>query len=78
MWCVIHMPKIILASSSPRRKDLLRQIIGDNFIIKTSSYEENNNLKMPPKNLVMRHSLEKGRDAAKHFKNGIVISADTV
>ncbi|MFH0856670.1 MAG: Maf family nucleotide pyrophosphatase [bacterium] len=72
------MPKIILASSSPRRKELLRQIIGDNFIIETSSYEENNAFKTTPKNLVMHHSREKGRAVAKHFKNGIVISADTV
>lgn len=72
------MRKIILASNSPRRNELLRQIIGDNFIIKTSSYDENNSLKMTPKNLVMHHSREKGRDVAKHFKNGIVISADTV
>ncbi|WP_269850063.1 Maf family protein [Methanosarcina horonobensis] len=34
------MRKIILASASPRRKELLKQLIGDNFVVYPSSYEE--------------------------------------
>ena len=72
------MQKIILASSSPRRKELLTQIIGDNFEIITGSYEEDNTLAMAPKDLVMKHALAKGKDVAKNLKQGIIISADTL
>ena len=72
------MQKIILASGSPRRKQLRKQIIGDNFVIKTSSYEEDNELNIPPKDLVLKHSLAKGRDVANNLDEGIVISADTL
>ena len=57
---------------------MLKILIGDNFEIKTSDYEENNSLDLPPKDLVLFHSLEKGRDVAKKLSEGIVISADTI
>jgi len=72
------MEKIILASGSPRRKELLSLLIGDNFEVKTSDYEEDNTLTMAPKDLVLYHSLAKGRDVAKQLSEGVVISADTV
>ncbi len=72
------MKKIILASASPRRKELLQMLIGDNFDIATSSYEEDNTLKLSPKDLVLHHSLEKGRDVAKRVEEGIVVSADEI
>ena len=72
------MRKIILASRSPRRKQLLQMLLGDSFEIKTSSYEENDILGLEPKDLVLRHSLEKGRDVAKQFNGAVVISADTI
>lgn len=72
------MPPIILASGSPRRKELLQMLIGDNFTIKTSAYKEDNTLNLPPKDLVLLHSLEKGKDVAKNLNGGIVISADTI
>ena len=72
------MKKIILASGSPRRKELLSLLIGNNFEVKTSAYEEDNTLAMSPKDLVLYHSLEKGRDVAKQLPEGVVIGADTV
>ena len=72
------MKRIILASSSPRRKQLLTQLIGNNFEIKVSSYNEDNNLKMSPLKLVLHHSLNKGKDIANSLKEGIVISSDTL
>lgn len=72
------MKKIILASSSPRRKELLQMVIGDNFEVQTSSYEENNSLDLSPKDLVLHQALEKARDVAKKNKTGMVIGADTV
>jgi len=38
------MKKIILASGSPRRKELLQILIGESFEIVESSYEEDNAL----------------------------------
>lgn len=72
------MRKIILASSSPRRKQLLQQLIGQNFEVKKSTYEETKELKTDPVELVLHHSLQKGKDVAKDFESGVVISADTV
>ncbi|OIO49858.1 septum formation protein Maf [bacterium (Candidatus Gribaldobacteria) CG_4_10_14_0_2_um_filter_41_16] len=72
------MRKIILASASPRRRELLKILIGDNFEIKTSDYKEDNSLALLPKDLVLFHSLEKGKDVAKKLSEGIIISADTI
>ncbi|KKH94838.1 septum formation inhibitor Maf [Methanosarcina sp. 1.H.T.1A.1] len=71
------MRRIILASASPRRKELLKQLIGDNFIVFPSSYEEPPQPGMNPEELLLKHSVEKARDVAKHFDSGILISADT-
>jgi septum formation protein len=71
------MRRIILASASPRRKELLKQLIGDHFVIYPSSYEEPLQTDLNPEELLMKHSVEKARDVAKHFNSGIIISADT-
>lgn len=72
------MSKIILASASPRRKELLGQLIGDDFQVFTSSYAEETNKDLKPEELVMHHSLEKARDVSPYFADSIIISADTV
>lgn len=72
------MRNIILASASPRRKELLSQIIGDNFQVCVSSYEELHLPDFEVEALVLHHSLEKAKDVADNFDSGIVISADTV
>lgn len=71
------MRQIILASASPRRKELLKQLIGDNFVVHASSYGEFPCPDLRPEELLVKHSVEKARDAAKHFDSGLVISADT-
>ncbi len=71
------MRQIILASSSPRRKELLKQLIGDNFLVYVSSYGESTSPGLAPEELLMKHSIEKARDVAKHFNSGLIISADT-
>ena len=71
------MRKIILASSSPRRKELLRQI-GLDFEIDPSKYEEDMTLKMAPTKLAEHLSLGKAQDVAKKYGDAIVIGADTI
>ncbi|WP_048206312.1 Maf family nucleotide pyrophosphatase [Methanococcoides methylutens] len=72
------MRRIVLASASPRRKELLRQLIGDNFEVCVSSYDEAPQPGMDATELVVHHSLSKARDVASKFDSGIIISADTV
>lgn len=72
------MRKIILASASPTRKQLLQRLIGDNFEVKESNYKEDNSLAFTPTDLVVYHATEKCRDVAKHFENSIIIAADVV
>lgn len=72
------MKKIILASGSPRRKELLNQI-GLKFDVVPSKYEEDMSLKMAPRKLAEFLSLNKALDVAKRIKdkNCVIISADT-
>ena len=71
------MKKIILASQSPRRRDLLKQI-GLKFEIDQSNYEEDMSLKMEPNKLAEFLSLGKAKDVAQRHKDSIIISADTI
>jgi len=69
-------PKIILASTSPRRHGLLQQI-GLKFEIVPSRYEEDMTMKLPPHKLAMTLARGKALDVAKRRKSGIVIGVDT-
>lgn len=71
------MKKIILASTSPRRKELLR-LIGLDFEIVPSDYKEDLSLSKNPVKVVKTFSLEKAKDVAGKIKKGIVIGSDTV
>lgn len=68
--------KIILASTSPRRRGLLQQI-GLEFEIIPSKYEEDMTLKLPPHKLAMTLARGKALDVAQRVSKGIVIGADT-
>lgn len=72
------MREIILASASPRRKELLRQLIGDSFKIVSGSYHEKPQSEMRPLDFIIHNSREKARDVASLTSSGIVIAADTV
>ena len=71
------MKKIILASESPRRKELLEKT-GLKFTIVKSFYKENLSLDLNPHDLTRKFSLEKAKTVSKNYKNSIIISADTV
>ena len=67
----------ILASSSPRRKILLKQI-GLIFSVAKSTIIENNNLKIPPIQLAEFWAHEKARSISMNYIHSIVIGADTI
>jgi len=71
------MKKIILASSSPRRKELIKKL-GIKFDIDPSNYEEDMNSKLKPHELTKYLSKEKAKVVAKKYKNAIIIAADTL
>ena len=67
--------RIILASTSPRRKELLASLIKE-FEIKPSDYEEDMTLKLTPSELAKTLSYGKAASTAKNEK-GIIIGSDT-
>ena len=68
--------KIILASASPRRRELLRAM-GIRFSVIKSDYKEDLSLKMKPKELAVYLSGGKAKAAAQKHKGAIIIAADT-
>lgn len=70
--------EIILASASPRRQELLKQI-GCKFSVVESNYAEDNSINLAPHDLVVKHALAKAKAAACGTTNeAIVIGADTI
>lgn len=70
------MKTIILASASPRRKEILK-ITGLKFKVDASDYEENLNLKLNPHELARFLSGEKAKKVSHKYKNALIIAADT-
>ncbi len=70
-------PEIILASNSPRRKQLLRQIDLE-FSVIPSTVHEDFSLKLPPAEFVRHYAAEKARAVAREHANALVIGADTI
>lgn len=71
------MRSIILASKSPRRKQLLEKA-GLKFKVVESNYEEKIDSKLNPHQLVKKLSLEKAKAVAQKYRNAIIIGADTI
>ncbi len=72
------MKKVILASASPRRSELLRQI-GIDFEVIPSNIEENIEQGMSPESIVQDLAYDKALSVAKGLKGAsIVIGADTI
>ena len=70
------MKKIILASASPRRKELLQKA-GVVFTIFASHIKETTTKKMPHA-IVKDLATQKAKAVAKKYKDAIVIGADTI
>ncbi|MBN1367680.1 MAG: septum formation inhibitor Maf [Dehalococcoidales bacterium] len=71
------MKKIILASGSPRRKELLEKI-GLKFEVEAGDIEEDLNVGLPPRELAEKLSLQKAQAAAEKYPDAIIIAADTI
>jgi septum formation protein len=69
--------KIILASSSPRRADLLKTI-GVSFELVPSSINERPHQDEAPTDYIIRLARAKVIDAARKRDSGLVIGADTI
>ncbi|MFZ1747831.1 MAG: Maf family protein [Nitrospirales bacterium] len=70
-------PHLILASSSPRRKELLT-LLGLPFEIISPAINEEALGQESPANHVRRLALEKAESLARHYPNSLVIGSDTV
>lgn len=73
---MLETKEIILASASPRRKELL-ELTGLQFKVDPGDYKEDMNLKLSPHELARALSLEKAKSVAGKYNNAIIIAADT-
>lgn len=71
------MKRIVLASASPRRKQLLKQL-GLNFEIVASDLEEKLNPRLKPRTQAEALALQKAEAVAHQFADAIIIGADTI
>lgn len=69
--------KIILASSSNRRKELLSKL-GLKFTVMPSKLDESGYDKESPDNFVKQISLDKASKVASFLENALIIAADTI
>jgi len=69
--------KIVLASASPRRAQLLKQI-GLKFEVVPSNEREPGQPHLTPRELALRHAFHKARSVAARFPDAVVIGADTI
>ena len=68
---------IVLASGSPRRKQLLEQIDLE-FLVIPSQVHEDFHLDLSPEKFVEHYAKEKAKDIAKAHPNNWIIGADTI
>lgn len=68
--------KFILASASPRRKEILLTL-GVRFEVSTSNIDESIKVGETANDYVVRLALEKSRNVASRYRSGLVIGADT-
>jgi len=71
-----NMKKIILASASPRRREIL-SLTGLKFRVAPGDYEEDMDSGQEPHKLARSLSLEKARSVAGKHRNALIIAADT-
>jgi septum formation protein len=72
-----QLPPLVLASASPRRRELLERV-GLGFQVAHADLDEEPLPGEGPAALVERLALEKGAVVARNVSEGVVLSADTV
>ena len=72
-----HADRLILASQSPRRKELL-SILGIPFDVIPSSIDETPVPGEDPASFVVRVARDKGMEVASRMQQSLVLSADTI
>jgi septum formation protein len=74
-----HNVKLILASQSPRRRELLTEA-GYEFsvIVPDDSVEDTADQDLPPDQLVIELAFLKAQHVARSLESGIVLAADTI
>ncbi|MGA9173721.1 MAG: Maf family protein [Thermoactinomyces sp.] len=70
-------PELVLASGSPRRRELLA-LYGVDFRVQTSQVDETIDHSLPPGKIVEELALRKARAVAAACDHALVIGADTV
>lgn len=73
-----RMKKIILASASPRRKEILKQIYIDFDVIPSNEEENISQLNGYPEEKAEILALAKAREISKRVCSGLIIGADTI
>ena len=68
---------IYLASTSPRRKALLKKA-GFHFRILKPAYKEDDRLKKSPSQLVQIHAVRKAESCVEQVRDGTLLAADTL
>ena len=69
---------IILASKSPRRKELMKKFITSSFIVEASNQEEIIDYSLSPKEIAMSIAKQKGMNVYCKHHDDIIISCDTI
>lgn len=73
---MIVLPKLILASGSPRRAEILNSV-GWEFTKHVADIDESERAGESPEDYVVRLACEKAKAVAVHHPDGIVLGADT-
>lgn len=71
-----ELPRLILASGSPRRAEILTSV-GWQFARQSADVDESVLPGETPENYVQRLAKEKAETVAQHHRNGLVLGADT-
>jgi septum formation protein len=73
----MNLPPVILASASPRRAELLRQVVMD-FNVMPSQLPEIHHEQLTARELAQVNAYRKARSVAKKFPDALVLGADTL
>ncbi len=72
------MKKLVLASGSPRRSRMLRNLAVEFSVAESAFVEARGAGKQSPREYVQQNARGKAQDVAGQFENAVVIGADTV